>query len=70
MVKSDGILFRLSYSREGSFFLEDGVLSKNVKKERKVRKPHKNGRKRNLSQQEIEELLFYERYYENYFSKC
>ncbi len=25
---------------------------------------------RNLSQLETEELLFYERYYENYFSKC
>jgi len=24
-------------------FLEDGVLSRNVKKERKVSKPHKNG---------------------------
>ena len=43
VVKSDGILFRLSYSGEGSFFLKDGVLSRNVKKERKVSKPHKNG---------------------------
>ena len=43
LAKSDGILFRLSYSGEGSFFLKDGVLSRNVKKERKVSKPHKNG---------------------------
>ena len=42
MVKSDGILFRLSYSGEGSFFLKDGVLSRNLEKATRMDKPYKN----------------------------